>query len=194
MCRLQIPRPVSCLVFPIKEDDDFSKPLALAVGGLFRIHMPSWITLSIEQLTTAKAGPLVVALSTAALGDGQSDPLPEILAGVVTRIRAEIAAGGRTRLDIDPTKLPLSLKALGHRMILREAQSRLNAMGSLPLSDDEKEEWRQDLRYLERIAKGEITVEASDNAEGIPSVQPTTSSPCICCRTLNFGRRSQDGI
>ncbi|MFA5263063.1 MAG: hypothetical protein WC378_04505 [Opitutaceae bacterium] len=157
--------------------------------------MPTpWITLSVEQLATAKAAALVDALRTAALGDGQDDPLPEILSGVVTRIRAEIAAGGRTRLDVSPTKLPPSLKALALRMALREAQSRVNAGGALPLSDDEKEEWRQDLRYLERIAKGEITVEESDSPETAPTVQASTPSPLITARDRRFTRHDQDGI
>jgi hypothetical protein len=156
--------------------------------------MPNpWITLTITQLDAAKAAALVDALQTAALADGQSDPLPDVIASVTTRIRMEIAAGGKTVLDADATKLPPSLKSLGLRMVLREGQSRLNAAGALPLSDDEKEEWRQDVRFLERIAKGEITVEASTNPEATPSVQAAASSPMICARERIYTRDSQDG-
>ena len=153
-----------------------------------------WLSITSTDLVTAKAAALVDALRTAALADSQGDPLPEIIANVVARIRSEIAAGGRTTLDTAATKLPPSLKSLASRMVLREAQSRLNAAGALPLSDDEREEWRQDVRYLERIAKGEIAVETSDTPESTPTVQPTVGSPRFTPRDRQFTRRSQDGI
>lgn len=142
----------------------------------------SWITISVAQLDTAKAAALVDALQTAALAVGQADPLPEIITSVTARIRMEIAAGGKTVLDADATKLPPSLKGLALRMVLREGQSRLNAAGAMPLSDDERKEWDQDVRFLERIAKGEITVEQSDNPESSPSVQAKTGRPRITPR------------
>lgn len=142
----------------------------------------AWITLTVAQLSTAKAAALVAALQSAALGAGQADPVPEIMSGVTDRIRMEIAAGGRTVLDADATTLPPSLKSLALRMVLREGQSRLNALGALPLGDDEKEEWRQDVRFLERIAKGEITVEASTNPASVPTVQAANPSPLLTAR------------
>lgn len=152
-----------------------------------------WITLTLADLATGKAAAFVEALQTAALGDTQSDPLPEILAGVTTQIRAEIAAGGRTVLDADATRLPPSLKALALRRVLREGQSRLNALGALPLSEDERLEWKEDLRYLERIAKGEITVEATTNPEATPTVQAASPSPLISAAERAWSRDAQDG-
>lgn len=154
----------------------------------------SWITLTIAKLSTAKAAALVDALRTAALAEAQGDPVPDIITRVTTRIRMEIAAGGRTILDADATKLPPSLESIGLRMVLREAQSRLNAVSALPLSEDERKEWDKDDRFLERVAKGEITVEASDNPESAPEVQKKTTSPKICCRDREFTRSNQDGI
>jgi hypothetical protein len=152
-----------------------------------------WLSLTIADLPAAKASALVDAMGTAALGTGQVNPLPEILANVVARIRTEIAAGGRTVLDVDATKIPPSLKSLALRMVLREGQSRLNAAGALPLSDDEREEWRQDVRYLERIAKGEISVELSDTPQSTSPVQAATPSPRITPRDRQFTRATQDG-
>lgn len=156
--------------------------------------MPSWITLTAADLPVAKVSALVDQLGSAALGTGQANPIPEIIANVTARIRAEIAAGGKTTLDAAPTKLPPSLKSLALRMVLREAQSRLNALGALPLSDDEKEEWRQDVRYLERIAAGEIAVESTDSPEAAPTVQSTTPRPSISPRPLHFSRCQTDGV
>ncbi|MBI3886153.1 MAG: hypothetical protein HY302_10535 [Opitutae bacterium] len=152
--------------------------------------MPNWITITVDLLDTAKAAALVDALRTAALGESQSDPLPEIIGSVTARIRMEIAAGGKTVLDADATKLPPSLKSLALRMVLREGQSRLNVDSALPLGDDEKEEWRQDVRFLERIAAGDITVERSENPEAAPSVQAKTGRPRITPRV----RETQDHL
>lgn len=156
--------------------------------------MPTWISISPADLPTAKAAALVDALATAALGEGQADPIPEVIANVTVRIRAEISAGGKTVLDRDATKLPPSLKALAVRMVLRDAQSRLNALGALPLSDDERKEWDQDVRYLERIGRGEVGVEASDNPESVPTIQGNTARPITLPRHHHFSREDQDGI
>lgn len=153
-----------------------------------------WIILTVAQLDTTKAAAMVDALRTAALRDGQDDPLPEIIVGVTDRIRMEIAAGGRTRLSADPAKLPPSLKSLALRMVVREGQSRINVMGAVPLADEEKEEWRQDIRFLERIAKGEITVEEPDDPEPTPTVQSAVAQPMISGRERQFTRDQQDGI
>jgi hypothetical protein len=156
--------------------------------------MKPWITLSVEQLDAAKAAALVRALRTAALGDGQADPLPEIIVSVTDRIRMEIAAGGRTRLSADPAKIPPSLKSLALRVVIREGQQRLNVMNALELSTDDREEWRQDVRLLERIARGEITVEDPDDPEPTPTVQTIIASPMINGRRRGFTRENQDGI
>jgi hypothetical protein len=153
-----------------------------------------WITITVAQLDTAKAAGMVDALQTAALADGQTDPLPEIIVDVITRIRMEVAGGGRTVLSQDDTLIPPSLKSLALRMVLRQAQSRLNAAGALPLSDDERKEWDKDERLLERIAKGEITVENPVDPASEPTVQSAAPTPSFKAPTRRFNRASQDGI
>jgi hypothetical protein len=153
-----------------------------------------WLTLTLADLSVSKAAALVTALQSAALGAGQPDPLPEVIVNVTQRIRMEIAAGGKTRLSATTTTLPPSLKSLAVRMVLREGQSRLNAVGALPLSEDERQESRDDLRFLERIAKGEITVEEPDDPAATPTVQAATPSPLITARDRRFTRDDQDGI
>jgi len=154
-----------------------------------------WITITVADLSVAKADALVAALRTAALGAGQPDPMPEVIARVLTRIRAEIAAGGRTRLSATPATIPPSLKAIAVRMALREGQSRVNAASALPLSDDERQEWREDLRYLERIARGDLTVELPDDPEAVPEVQAAQPTPLISGGPRGqWSRAAQDGI
>lgn len=154
-----------------------------------------WITITLADLSVGKVAALVEQLRTAALGDGQVDPVPEIITNATNRILQEIAAGGRTVLDADATKIPPSLKSLAVRMVLREAQGRLNALGGLPLSEDEVREEKNDLRYLERLSdpKGSLTVEASTNPAAAPTVQAAFPSPMICAPDRSHSRDSQDG-
>jgi phage gp36-like protein len=153
-----------------------------------------WISLTLADLNVGKVAALVTQLRTAALAENQPDPVPEVVTNATNRIRQEIAAGGKTVLDADATKIPPSLKSLAVRMVLREAQSRLNALGGLPLSEDERQEEKNDLRYLERIANGNPTVEASTNPEATPSVQAAVASPRISAPERTFTRDHQDGI
>jgi len=119
----------------------------------------AWSSITVADLKDAKVSALVEACRTAALGTGQTDPVPNIITNVATRIRAEIAACATNQLDADAAAIPADLKSLACRMIVREAMSRIKR----PLSEDEREEQRNDLRYLERISKCDVPVAATDN-------------------------------
>lgn len=155
----------------------------------------AWITFSVADLNTAKAAALVSALRTAALGEGQPDPVPEIITDAINRIRQEIEAGGKTVMSADPAKIPPSLKRLTMRWALREAQSRLNAMGAMPLSEDEVREEKNDLDYLKRLAdpRSTLTVETPTDPASTPTVQAASPSPMICAPTRKFTASNQDG-
>ena len=149
--------------------------------------MANWISISPADLNTTKLADLVEALRTIALAPGQADPAEEIISAVVLRLRAEIKGCQTNRLDADPAKIPGDLKDLAMRMILRQMQSRLRQK----LNDDEKEEQRNDLRYLERIAQCKVPVAMPENpVEG--AVQALAPSPSITPKNLQF--RRQDGI
>ena len=154
----------------------------------------AWITLSVADLYDAKAAPLIDAAREAVLGDDQTDPIDRAITNVVARIRQEIAAGGRTTLAADTATIPPSLRSLAARMAVRELQSRADALDALPLSDADKEAWRQDVRYLERIASGAITVETSSAPEGSPSVQGGASIEEISSTTRRFTRDRLAGL
>lgn len=149
----------------------------------------SWTTIALSDLKDAKAAALVEACQTKALGAGQTDPTANIIANVIARIRAEIAGCSANRLDRDTTLIPTDLKSLGCRMILREMQSRLQ----YPLSDDEREEQRNDLRYLERIARCEVPIETPDDPV-TPETQGRVGTPDVTERTREFSRDAQEGI
>lgn len=152
--------------------------------------MSNWVAITEDDLKDAKVAQLVEAYKTAALGSGQTNPIPRVIANVVARIRAEIAGCARNRLDADPNKIPTDLKSLAVRMVCRELQSRLR----LPLKDDEKEEWRQDVRYLERIANCEVPVAEPDNPAADPNLQAAAARPSTWAPNRQFSQAAQDGL
>jgi len=150
----------------------------------------NWSAISIDDLNDAKAAALVAACRTAALGDGQADPVPNIIANVTSRIRAEISGCANNTLDADTTKIPNDLKSLAARIVMREAMSRLQQS----LNDDEREEQRNDLRYLERIARCEVPVATPDDPITSREVQSTAATPRFTARTRRFGANYEDGV
>ncbi len=150
----------------------------------------NWSAISIDDLNDTKAAALVAACRTAALGDGQADPVPNIISNVTTRIRAEISGCANNTLDADSTKIPNDLKSLAARIVMREAMSRLQQS----LTDDEREEQRNDLRYLERIARCEVPVAAPDDPITTAELQSASVAPRFSARTRRFGRLHEDGI
>jgi hypothetical protein len=147
-----------------------------------------WLAITADDLNATKLAPLVNALRTAALAGGQADPLIEITANVVSRIRRMIA-GCRTNLvDADATLIPASLKALACRMIIREAKDRLE----IDLTNTETEAWRVDERDLVRISTCDLPIEIAYNSEA-PPVQSTQPGPSITAREKRYGRDQQSG-
>jgi hypothetical protein len=119
----------------------------------------NWLSITPSDLEESKVAALVNALRTAALGAEQEDPVPGLIQGVVDRIRAEVAACDRNRVDADLTTIPKGLRLLAHRMILASAKNRLE----IPLTQDERTQARSDERYLERISRCELPVETPDS-------------------------------
>jgi phage gp36-like protein len=151
--------------------------------------MSNWTAIATADLKDAKVAALIEAMQTAALGSGQTDPTPNIVANVVARIRAEIKGCAANQLDSDTTKIPADLKSLACRMIVREMQSRLQ----LPLNEDERQEKRDDLRYLERIANCDVPVVAPDNpVDG--ETQASASEPSVTAPDRSFSRDAQEGL
>jgi hypothetical protein len=141
--------------------------------------MPNWTAITVDDLNDTKVAALVDALRTAALAAGQDDPSDEIIGNVVARIRAEIKGCAQNVLDVDATKIPKDLKSLAARMIIRELMGRLR----MPLTEDERIEEKNDLRYLERIADCDVPVATADTPETTPSVQSGSAAEIVTDRT-----------
>jgi hypothetical protein len=148
-----------------------------------------WTSITTTDLNNAKLAPLMSALRTAALADGQGDPVDAIKITCVDRLRRMISACRTNQVDEDSTKIPQSLKALACRMIIREAKDRLE----IELTTTETEQWRVDEKELLAISRCEIPIETSDNATA-PEVQSTQPGPTISARPRRFSRSQQDGV
>lgn len=139
----------------------------------------AWINIEIDDLRSTKVSSLVDAYQEAALGDGQDDPLPGIITNVCTRIRAEIRSGGQINVSETPDAIPPSLKSLALRLVVWEAQSRINVFNSVPMTDQDNTDHRDDLDYLKRIADGKVTVETPDDPAASSEVQAGGQTPSI---------------
>lgn len=148
--------------------------------------MSNWVAITLDSIKDRKLADLVEALRTVALGDGQSDPTPNIIAAVTERIRMEVGACPQNRLDPDTTKIPHSLLSIGVRMCIREMKSRLEQ----ELTEDERKAWDKDEDYLRRVARCEVIVTSpEDGAPQRPAPSPSTWRP-----NRQFSQQHQEGL
>ena len=117
--------------------------------------MTNWIQLTEADLHRYLAEPQVTALRTVALADGQPDPLPEILADVSARIRAEVAACPRNRLSADPALIPPELKGAAVALAAAALQSRVPPVR---LTRDQDRSADNARRLLKRVAECEVAI------------------------------------
>lgn len=152
--------------------------------------MGNWIAITTANLNNAKVAALVDALRTAALGTGQTDRAPEIIQGVVDRLRTEVKGCKNNILDSDPTKIPKSLKAIAVRMILWDLKNSLE----LEVTEAEKIDHSNDENFLKRVASCDIPVAIADSPETTEEVQPAAAAPSFGAgRCRQFSRNQQDG-
>lgn len=132
----------------------------------------AWVTITVSDLRDAKASALVDAFATAALGDGQTDPIERTIADIVGEVRAEVATCQSNRLDLNPLKVPANLKALTERLILWRLRQRLAATNkTLAPTEQDRIDHADDLAKLRRVALCQSKVDASDDPQPLPTVQ-----------------------
>ena len=146
-----------------------------------------WIPITEAMVRTRLAGAELNALQNAALGDNQTDPLPEIVAQVVDEVRGYVAAGGVT-LGAGST-IPSKLQSATLAIIRYRLATRLPVKSFL--TEDRKTENADALRLLNRVADGKYAVEepTDPDAESIGAPSPRFSP-----KTRVYDRQSQDGI
>lgn len=125
--------------------------------------MPRWTALSSDHLKAAGHGEIIEQAGT--LATGALDPVDEALADAAARVRRAVSTGNV--LDADAAKVPNSLKGVAVRLALYGLCERIG----LPLTDDQKEQRRNDNSDLKRITDNRMRVEAPDVADASGEMQ-----------------------
>jgi phage gp36-like protein len=126
----------------------------------------SWITLSADDLLRSLSGPERQALQSAALGAGQSSPLPGILADITQEIRGYLAA--RPEASLGPAgTIPPSLTTAALSRARFEAFTRLPVTRAL-LTEDRVEANKQAIALLRDVAAGRFRVESPEGLHPEP--------------------------
>lgn len=121
--------------------------------------MPNWVPITVDELKTAGHGDIIDRAQV--LATGSVDPIVETTANAIARVRAAVRAGNR--LDVDGTKVPLSLKDLTMRLIVFALMARIG----MPLSDDQSKQAGRDESRLERLLDRKLQVEPADNPDTV---------------------------
>src|SRR3954463_5553688 len=134
--------------------------------------MSAWMTITIANLRDTKASELIDNYQATALGNTQTDPVPRKIDSVCDRIRGEIQSSGKYQVSATPHSIPPSLFDLATRLIAWSLRDRLNVLkGGFEPTDQEIIDHRDDLRYLERIADGKVTIDVPDDPIATPETQ-----------------------
>ena len=117
-----------------------------------------WVSLTPATLALYQAGPMVEAYRTAALAQGQQDPVPESIQNTVYKIRAAISGGGYA-VDRNTTKIPRELVNDALAIITATVKPRILE----DLSNAETKAWDNAESLLREIAKGKYAVSLPDD-------------------------------
>lgn len=139
--------------------------------------MTAWISLVPADLEDYLAASQLAALRESALGDTQTDPVPVLIADIIARVRAEIAAAPGNILSATSGTVPPSLRSATAMMVLEQAQTRLPG---LSLTKDQQRLASEARALMARVARGEVGVETPDD--------PATSAPSSTSGTIRVLR------
>lgn len=130
----------------------------------------AWIVLTADELLRSLTGPEKAAVSSAALGAGQSDPVPTIIEDVVNEVRGYIAANSHNVLGISGT-IPEKLKIATLSRARYEALTRL-PIGRSILTEDRVKANEAARTLLRDVAAGRFQVEEPTEAHPTESGGP----------------------
>jgi hypothetical protein len=132
--------------------------------------MATWITITADDLNDYQAGKLINAARTKALGAGQTDPFPRVMADVVANIRADVRANKSNRVSLTVNSVPPDLRKQTILLIIETMQSRLPGIS---LDDDIKtliKDAKDRLKAI-RAQINPIPIAIPDDPEPIDDVQ-----------------------
>jgi hypothetical protein len=134
-----------------------------------------WTTITTDDVKTRLAAAEFAAYTTRALGQGQTDPLPDITAQVVREVRGHVAGGGNVLGN--GLTIPDELLAAAVDMIVFRLTTRLG----ISVKDDRKTANDQARTLMGQVGRGEFKVAApamaASEQAGAGGVTVVTSRP-----------------
>jgi hypothetical protein len=146
--------------------------------------LSNWTSITSDDIKAVGYGKIVDKART--LDVGGTDPAAEAIANAVSRVRRAVASGNT--MDVDPTKVPNSLKAVTVKLALYDLIRRLR----VPLSPDESEDERNQISDLKRLDDSRKRVEAPDHPDAAGEMQGQPV-PAITRRRRQFKASQEDG-
>lgn len=152
--------------------------------------MERWTALNEFNLATYQAGPYIDAFKTAALLDGQENPLPEAIRTTVLKIRGAIKSG-KYSVDRNPEKIPGELINDALALIVGIVKPRIDQ----ELSQDERDALSRAHSLLMKIAEGKFDVSAPDDPEAAAATTQSTGGASLVLPGRRTPKRSDyDGL
>lgn len=150
----------------------------------------AWVTVSQANLENYVVAALLSAINSAALGDTQSDRFTTVHSDVIANVRMAVASEPSNALDEDTTKIPQSLRPAACWII-----AGLMAQGlKIELSDQQANELAYARETLERVARGDLTVETPGTVDETPDGQSGAGVTMIEGRERLFTVDTMNGL
>lgn len=127
----------------------------------------AWITVAQTDLENYVVAALVTAINTAAMGDTQSDRFTQVQADVTAMVRMAVASNKENVLDEDATTIPQSLRPAACWIIAAYMAQGLK----IQLSDQQANELQVARDMLDKVSRGDLTVEEPDAEDTTPDAQ-----------------------
>jgi hypothetical protein len=150
--------------------------------------MSNWITITADDVATKLAGAELTAAREAALGEGQTDPLPDVIEEVVQEVRGYVAAAFTLSAGLTiPQKLRgAALVLIRDRLLSRFPTSAFS-------TEDRRSQVQAAYQLLRDVAAGRFKIDAAD--EAVDSEVASSSAVELTGRSRpNFTRDSLNGL
>lgn len=145
----------------------------------------SWAAIAESDVITHISSAEIEGLRSAALADGQTDPVAPAISQVTSLVRGYVAACRRNELDADTTKIPTRLLGAACDMVVAEI------IGRVPGYDlDEIRQGKYDkaLKLMDRVADCKFSIEDPDTGEDqVGSIEVGNSTTRVATRTQMQG-------
>lgn len=152
--------------------------------------MPTWVTITADDLADYSVGIKITALRTQALEEGQTDPFDRVMPDVAEIVRGYLARGGRNQLSETPNSVPPEAKAHFCWIVIEALQARLPG---LSLQEEETRMIDRAWQWLRDVARGEIAISTPDDPIAAP-VQSGGAITVVNAPTRKYTETGLDGV